>query len=78
MTQIYFEECGCSCHGEGGQVKAMHIVPCCSTCTLCGKRIKTSFEKAHFQRMHKRKVDEMLKNKPGPVVLNMGGGCNGL
>lgn len=41
MCIVDFDECHCECHDTGPlALGAVHCIPCCETCSECGKRIR--------------------------------------
>lgn len=55
MCVVDLEECDCDCHGE---LNIMHIIPCCTICRYCHKRVSTLIE-LHEQTCENR--DDYIK-----------------
>lgn len=72
-----FNECECSCHDTSSGVISMHCMPCCTSCNICGKRIKYSFEEHYtkciedlFGRIEES-MDRKLTDKEKEEILHL-------
>lgn len=54
MSEVILDQCDCSCHREAGQ-GTMHMIPCCSRCPYCSKRIVRGNLRQHLQNTHSEK-----------------------
>src|SRR5262245_32402874 len=52
LRQAKSEECHCPCHNP--LTLALHPVPCCETCPLCGRRIVCTTLPQHLERCRKQ------------------------
>lgn len=52
-----WHECMCSCHGENGEVLAVHCIPCCERCPWCGLNISGNMD-AHVYDEHPEQEDQ--------------------
>lgn len=62
MKRNQLDECECGCHHNDN---IMHIVACCSQCSVCEKRIKYNFDKHHTECKNDllEKMEKVLARK---------------
>jgi hypothetical protein len=49
-----FDECDCNCHKNEN---VMHCIPCCVTCPICKKHIKSHSFRRHLEDCKKQNGD---------------------
>ena len=64
-TAFCSHECDCNCHrSAAGLVEIVHMVPCCSPCGLCHRRIENIFKDSHQEICHKPIQRQILPVPP--------------
>lgn len=57
-----FEYCECECHDPNSLMQVRHIIPCCTTCSVCKQHIKNYYTSKHEEQCWD-KLEAILNKK---------------